>query len=72
MADPVYTTTYEADNDGLNVIETPDVPVPKTTRHSIRELRAEKARCTAAIGSWQEKKAAIQVLIDAWNAAHGK
>lgn len=71
MADPVYTTTYEADDDGLSIVETPDIPAPRVTRHNIRELREELKRINAAIGAWQEKKQAVKALIDKYTEVRG-
>ena len=78
MADPVITTTYEADDDGYNEVETPDIPVPVVKRHNIRELRELKQQYKAAwnhakekAAEWKAKLDEVQLLIDKYNELRG-
>ncbi len=78
MPDPVITTTYEVDESGFTIVETPDQPVPVRTHHPIRELRELKRtyrnarqNCLDKAAEWKAKLDAVQALIDLYNANGG-
>jgi len=57
-------TSYEATENNLKVIKTPDKIVPVTVSYDIPDIKNQIAKIDGAIELWQAKRKPLQDIID--------
>lgn len=60
-------TSYEATDNNLKIIKTPNKIVPVTESYDIPSITSEIAKIDSAIESWQNKRKPLQDIIDKYN-----